>query len=229
MLLAACGDDGGVVVLTDLDSGTEVLVAAGETFEVHLTSNPSTGFGWEVDAMSTPGLVTLTSRNFEDPPDSDLVGAAGTEVFVFEATGEGAGILRLAYLRPFEDRPVPQRVAEFIVRIDEAPWPPDREGSAQPSISTATASAGIGINALVASGAIDGITVSGFVVWDPNGAHLCEALAESFPPQCGGARVPITNPDELGLALEENQGVRWTDQRVDFTGNYDGTGLTVTN
>ena len=230
LLLASCGDAGGVVVVTDTDSGSEVLVAADETFEVRLQSNPSTGFSWELDAMSTPGLVTLVSNGYVEPSDSDVVGAAGTEVFVFKATGEGAGILRMAYLRPFEDHPIPERVAEFIVRINEAAWPPDQNDTAQPSISTATASsAAVEIRDLQASGPIDGVTVVGFVVWDPSGADLCEVLAESFPPQCGGERIAITNPDTLEVMFEENQNVKWTEQRIEITVNYDGAGLTTTN
>jgi hypothetical protein len=45
-------------------------------------------------------------------------------VFVFVAGDEGAGVLRLEYVRSFDDPVIPERVAEFIVRIDGAPWPP---------------------------------------------------------------------------------------------------------
>jgi hypothetical protein len=45
-------------------------------------------------------------------------------VFTFAAVGEGAGILRLEYVRSFDDPPVPERIVEFIVRVDGAAWPP---------------------------------------------------------------------------------------------------------
>ena len=74
--------------------------------------------------MSSQGLVTLQSSTYEEPSQPDVVGAAGTQVFVFSVDGSGAGILRLEYFRPFEELPIPDRVVEYIIRIDGAPWPP---------------------------------------------------------------------------------------------------------
>lgn len=69
------------------------------------------------------------------------------------------------------------------------------------------------------------IAVKGFLVIDGNGARLCEALAESFPPQCGGASIPVSNYEEvLGTPLQNEQGVSWTDGTVSFLGEIvDGT------
>ena len=229
LVLASCGEDSGTLVLIDTDSGSEVEVAGGEVFEVQLASNPSTGYSWEVDAMSTPGLVELVRRTFVDPSAADVVGAEGTEVFVFEAGAAGAGVLRLAYLRSFEELPVPERVVEFIVCIDGAAWPPESNDGQPPTRSTATADVGtLGVGGLIAGEAVDRIVVSGFVIWDESGARLCELLAESMPPQCGGRAVVLANPDLLELTFAENQGVRWTQGRVDIIGAYDGASLTVT-
>lgn len=131
----ACGDDDGIPVLTDDEIGSEIEVSAGEQFEVRLESNPSTGYGWELSPMTTPDLVVLESRT-HTPADGGLVGAAGTDVFVFTAVG-GAGILRLEYVRSFDDPVVPERVAEFVVRVDGAEWPPS--GRSVPPTSTTAA------------------------------------------------------------------------------------------
>lgn len=72
-------------------------------------------------------------------------------------------------------------------------------------------------------------SVIGYVVISDTGARLCEALAESFPPQCGGSAVDIANPDVLTVAFEEEQGVQWTDPRVQLDGTYDGSELTLDN
>jgi len=55
------------------------------------------------------------------------------------------------------------------------------------------------------------------VVWallfdDGSGLVLCGALAESFPPQCPGERVPVANPEAVGVELTAANGVRWSDQ-----------------
>ena len=71
------------------------------------------------------------------------------------------------------------------------------------------------------------IAVQGFYFDDGTGARLCEALAESFPPQCGEASIPlgdgaldVIDPDEI----QESQGVAWTDHPVTILGEIvDGT------
>ena len=42
---------------------------------------------------------------------------------------------------------------------------------------------------------------------------LCSAIAESFPPQCGGSRLVVDGLDLDVLAdVQEANGVRWVDQ-----------------
>lgn len=134
--LVACGDGDEVQVFTQDEIGAEIGVTAEEQFEIHLESNPSTGYAWEISPMTTPDLVALESKTYVGP-DSDLVGASGTDVFVFAAADQGAGVLRLEYVRSFDDPVVPERVAEFIIRIDSSEWPPAR-GTVPPT-STAVA------------------------------------------------------------------------------------------
>jgi hypothetical protein len=69
------------------------------------------------------------------------------------------------------------------------------------------------------------VSVVGFLVIDSAGPRLCSALAESFPPQCGGPSVEIISGlDDHPVQYEEAQGVRWTDPAVVVEGRYvDGT------
>jgi hypothetical protein len=56
------------------------------------------------------------------------------------------------------------------------------------------------------------IAVRGYVLVDPDGtARLCEGLAGSYPPQCGGARLRVDGlaPDTLH-GRSESGGVVWT-------------------
>ena len=117
MLIVSCGDAGTErQVIDQVDSGSEFTVEVGDEFEVRLESNPTTGYGWVVAAQ--PEVVDLVSNDFQ-APDTDLVGAAGIEVFVFEATATGAGELRLEYVRSFDDPPDPAEVVEYQLRITE--------------------------------------------------------------------------------------------------------------
>ncbi len=62
------------------------------------------------------------------------------------------------------------------------------------------------------------VTVSGALIVDPDGVVLlCSALAESFPPQCGGDRLVVEGIDLDDIALEEGNGVRWA-QSVQLVG-----------
>ncbi|NNC74291.1 MAG: hypothetical protein HKN93_02145 [Acidimicrobiia bacterium] len=73
------------------------------------------------------------------------------------------------------------------------------------------------------------VAVSGFVIQNASGLYLCEALAESMPPQCGGAVIALSDlstvdPDELKTA----QAVTWSDQLVTVIGEVRGDTLVVT-
>ena len=87
LVTVSCGDDDGLRVLTDAQSGTEVRMSADEEFEIRLDSNPSTGYAWEVSAMTTPNLVELEATRVI-APDTELVGAGGTEIFAFTTGSE---------------------------------------------------------------------------------------------------------------------------------------------
>ena len=222
MVVPACSSDSAeVAVYGDADSGTEILVEAGEQFEIRLDSTPSTGYSWEIADGAGLDAVELVTRDHE-AADTDLVGASGVDVFVFEAIA-GAQILRLEYLRSFDDPVVPERIVEYIVRVDEAPWPPD---DVVPP-GTASATAPIEIDVLLDGEVPVEATVVGYVVWDGSVARLCEVLMESYPPQCGGISLEIANPEALTVELEEEQSVRWTEDRVQLVGTFDGTRFTL--
>ena len=124
--LTACGGDADRVVVTDADSGSELTVSSGDEVEVRLESNPSTGYSWQLDTRTIDSFADVRSSDYEATgDDGDRVGSAGTEVFIIEITGRGAGVLRLEYLRPFDELPIPERIVEYIIRADGAPWPPD--------------------------------------------------------------------------------------------------------
>ena len=69
------------------------------------------------------------------------------------------------------------------------------------------------------------IAVQGFLFDDGSGPVLCEVLAESFPPQCGGASVAVSGHEEaVDVPFVTEQGVTWTDQPLVLFGEYvDGT------
>jgi hypothetical protein len=94
--------------------------------------------------------------------------------------------------------------------------PPSSSASGDPSLVIADAAGAPDGPVLQVADAIAGahdepVHVQGGLVVDPDGTvRLCEALAESFPPQCTGARLLVEGLDlDMLGALQEGNGVRW--------------------
>lgn len=133
VLLGACSGEVAATV-TEAESGTEIDLESGDRLEIKLESNATTGFEWVI-AEGSLEYVSLVNESYE-APDTDLVGAPGEQTFVLEAEERGAGVLRLEYIRPFDDPVVPEKVVEYIVIIDDAEWPP--RDSSPPETSSAS-------------------------------------------------------------------------------------------
>jgi len=59
----------------------------------------------------------------------------------------------------------------------------------------------------------DLVSVAGALFVDPDGTvRLCDAIAESFPPQCGGARIVVQGLDLDAIANLQTEGeVSWAE------------------
>ena len=99
--------------------------------------------------------------------------------------------------------------------------PGEPDGGVAPGVGTPmVVDGGLTISEALETDATGPLAVKGFLVEDSNGLRLCEALAESFPPQCGGASIELADkspidPDEL----KTEQGVTWTDYEVTVIGD----------
>ena len=116
-LLATCGDDGGTTVELDAsDSLSEVSLDVGDQLAVELEANPTTGYSWELGPL--PDGLQLVSSDFQEPSGS-LVGASGTQLFVFDVVGPGSGILRFEYVRVFDDPVIAETIVEYVLTIED--------------------------------------------------------------------------------------------------------------
>jgi hypothetical protein len=72
---------------------------------------------------------------------------------------------------------------------------------------------GISIEEAIESARDEAVLVNGSLFIDPDGVvRLCSAIAESFPPQCGGERLRVIGLDPSSVPdLEEENGVRWAE------------------
>jgi len=114
----------------------------------------------------------------------------------------------------------------------------DSTDSDEPVTQSGGALAGSGLTVPEALGtdATGVIAVRGFLFDDGSGLRLCEVLAESFPPQCGGAHLVIDGltfgdvpnlPEAEDVTVTTEQNVTWTDSFVTLLGEFDGDHFTV--
>ena len=87
-------------IVTDADKGGDMQIKLGDTFEVHLASNPSTGYTWTVHPKST-AVLKLNGQTQTDAT-APGVGRPIVQVFTFQPKRAGDGILLLRYARPWE-------------------------------------------------------------------------------------------------------------------------------
>ena len=89
-----------------------------------------------------------------------------------------------------------------------------------------TASAGTSIDHALAD---DGpAVVNGSLLVSDGQARLCDALAESFPPQCGGASIVVRGLDVDSLdGLSSKGEVTWSDRPIQIEGVVADDVLTV--
>ena len=102
---------------TELGDPAAYVVAPGETFEIRLAANPSTGFAWELGAPLDGAVVRSIATAYE-PKVGDRVGAGGISVWKFEGVAPGRATIVLAYRRPWEPEVAPARTATYSVAVD---------------------------------------------------------------------------------------------------------------
>jgi hypothetical protein len=83
---------------------------------------------------------------------------------------------------------------------DEAAGPPRPQ---QPSIAGIGAGPGISIDEAIALGSSEPVLVNGWVYARGGEVRFCDAIAESYPPQCPGVSLLVE-----GLKLEEVDGLQ---------------------
>ena len=99
--------------------------------------------------------------------------------------------------------------------------------------SDVSVSGGMALDALSIADALlyegsEPVATVGFVVRTSESSRICDALAESYPPQCAGESIEITNPDATdAIPLIEEGNVQWSPERVTVIGTVTSEGITI--
>ena len=78
----------------------EFDVEVGDKIRVELCSNPTTGFQWDYQT-TIEGVVKEEDHDFEEPK-GNVPGAAGIELWTFEAVEKGTTEVQMEYSQPWE-------------------------------------------------------------------------------------------------------------------------------
>jgi len=118
LITAGCAANGKETkTIGESDAGKTVTLTVGDTLEVTLEGNPSTGFTWEAASLDTSILKQVGEPAFT--PVSTLVGASGQVTLRFEAVGSGETTLHLIYHRSWETGVAPTRTFAVTVQVGQ--------------------------------------------------------------------------------------------------------------
>ena len=79
---------------------TDLVVEVSDKIRLELCSNHSAGFQWDYE-ITTENIVKEEDHDFEEP-DEGVEGAAGTELWTFEAVEKGTTEIQMEYSQPWE-------------------------------------------------------------------------------------------------------------------------------
>lgn len=104
--------------ITEDSNKTETHLTIGETFEVRLEENRSTGFKWVTEPPSEGAneACSLVGDSFEK---GKAVGEPGTHRWEFRADHAGSCTITLSYRRPWESGESTSRTFKLNVRVSK--------------------------------------------------------------------------------------------------------------
>ncbi len=91
--------------LAQSDNGKSFTVKVGDTIQVIIPGNPTTGYSWTATLSDKDAAVLVQNGEpayVEEAADTEVVGAGGTFTFTFKALAPGQATLKLVYARPWE-------------------------------------------------------------------------------------------------------------------------------
>ena len=101
-------------------NGSEVTIAVGDLLIVTLDSNATTGYSWNLSAISDAAVIQYVSDEYVTPEQTDppLVGQGGQEVWTFEAPAAGTAAISMKYIQPWMPAAEPAETFEITVTVE---------------------------------------------------------------------------------------------------------------
>jgi inhibitor of cysteine peptidase len=104
------------LTIDETSNGQTLEAALGQTLEICLKENPTTGFRWRMAQADGP-VTTLLRDAFE--PGRQAPGQPGIHRWQFKVVAAGSGPVRFVYRRSWEDDAAAARVFTVTLRVKE--------------------------------------------------------------------------------------------------------------
>ena len=100
-------------------NGTKVTVAVGQTVEVSLPGNVTTGYDWSLDPTThgVPSLIATVAESYASTSPAGVVGAGGVRTFVYRAVSPGTATLQLYYTRAWQTGVPPAKTFSLTIVV----------------------------------------------------------------------------------------------------------------
>jgi inhibitor of cysteine peptidase len=117
-LAVGCSGAATPTEVPEVDAAKGVKIAVGEQFDFVLQSNASTGFAWKLVAPTTSETIKKVKNEYHEP-NTGVVGAGGTEHWVFQGVRAGETTIKMTYVRSWEPNAMPDKTVNLKVTITE--------------------------------------------------------------------------------------------------------------
>jgi inhibitor of cysteine peptidase len=110
-----------IINVNESDSGSTITLGHSQFLAVTLDSNPgSTGFSWNLSAISDTDMIQWVSDEYIAPEQTDppMVGVPGQEVWTFEALAAGTATISMKYIQPWQPEAEPAETFEITVNVE---------------------------------------------------------------------------------------------------------------
>lgn len=104
-----------VMIATDSDNGKSLRIKKGDTIELRLEAQMSTGFGWEIrsiNGLSQKGKIKIITET------TDKTGGKDIQDIIFSADQKGEGNIEMIYVQPWQKKNNPEKIFRLDITIE---------------------------------------------------------------------------------------------------------------
>jgi len=102
--------------VNESDNGDVLYLRKGQTLELSLNENSSTGYSWEYKSMLDTNVLKETG-SWAEYPENSLPGAPGKRYWTYRALNAGNTTIDLWYIRAWLSEPVPAKTFTLEVNV----------------------------------------------------------------------------------------------------------------